>query len=126
MGPELEEVIAFVREFSGWHRKEINKHTRLENDLDITGDDGVELLEEAEKVFAVSFDTAEEDFRTLFSLQENEYLFSSEGFDLLGISYFCRWLRGDPHPVVRDLTIGQLHKVLVKLRSKQCPDAAAE
>lgn len=119
MDPRLEDVIAFVREFSGWHSKAIDESTLLENDLHITGDDGVELLEEAEAVFAVSFATQEDDFRALFSLQDNEYLFTSEGLDLLGIGYFCRWLRGIPHPVVRDLSVGQLHRVLVKLRGRK-------
>lgn len=124
MSPSVEEVIAFVREFSGCTRKAIDESTLLEDDLGICGDDGVELLEEAEKFFAVRFATDEEDFRSLFSLKENEYLFTSEGLDLLGICYFFRWLRGEPEPVVRDLSIGQLHQVLVKVRSKQegsCP-----
>lgn len=113
-----------MREFSGCTRKAIDESTLLEEDLGICGDDGVELLEEAEKFFAVRFATDEEDFRSLFSLKENEYLFTSEGLDLLGICYFFRWLRGEPEPVVRDLSIGQLHQVLVKVRSKQegsCP-----
>lgn len=124
MSPSVEEVIAFVREFSGCTRKAIDESTLLEDDLGICGDDGVELLEAAEKFFAVRFETDEEDFRSLFSLKENEYLFTSEGLDLLGICYFFRWLRGEPEPVVRDLSIGQLHQVLVKVRSKQegsCP-----
>ncbi|MGJ7470289.1 hypothetical protein [Kosakonia cowanii] len=119
MSPSVEEVIAFVREFSGCTRKAIDESTLLEEDLGICGDDGVELLEEAEKFFAVRFATDEEDFRSLFSLKENEYLFTSEGLDLLGICYFFRWLRGEPEPVVRDLSIGQLHQMLVKVRTKQ-------
>ncbi|MFS2059152.1 hypothetical protein [Kosakonia cowanii] len=124
MSPSVEEVIAFVREFSGCTRKAIDESTLLEDDLGICGDDGVELLEAAEKFFSVRFETDEEDFRSLFSLKENEYLFTSEGLDLLGICYFFRWLRDEPEPVVRDLSIGQLHQVLVKVRSKQegsCP-----
>ncbi|WP_336141537.1 hypothetical protein [Erwinia sp. CGal63] len=68
MDPTLEEVIDFVRDFSGWRNKKIDKYTLLEEDLHITGDDGVELLEEAEKVFGISFETEEENFRSLFSL----------------------------------------------------------
>lgn len=119
MEPSLEEVIAFVRKCSGCRRKAIDENTWLENDLGITGDDGVELLEEAEKVFGVSFATEEEDFRQLFSLQENEYLFHSEGIDFFGIAWLCRKLRGIPAPVIRDLSVGQLHRVLVKLCSKK-------
>ncbi|QNQ18838.1 hypothetical protein HF650_03255 [Kosakonia sp. SMBL-WEM22] len=124
MSPSLEEVIAFVRECSGCKRKAIDENTLLERDLHLAGMDGVDLLNDAETFFAVSFETDEEDFRSLFSLKENEYLFTGEGFELLGISYFFRWLRGEPEPVVRDLSVGQLHQVLVKLRSKQegsCP-----
>ncbi|ALB64682.1 hypothetical protein AFK62_02715 [Cronobacter condimenti 1330] len=116
MGPSLTEVIAFIREFSGCRREAIDENTRLEKDLHITGDDGVELLEEAEKVFCVSFETPDEDFRTLFSLSDNEYLFNSEGLGLIDIGYFWRWLHGRPQPVVCDLSVGKLHQVLVKLR----------
>jgi len=119
MDPTLEEVINFVRDFSGWRNKKIDKYTLLEEDLHITGDDGVELLEEAEKVFGISFETEEENFRSLFSLQDNEYLFNGEGFDFFGIGYFRRWLNGTPHPVVCDLSVGKLHEVLVKLRGKR-------
>jgi len=122
MSPELEEVIAFVRDYTGWKSKVINEATRLENDLGITGMDGVDFLQDAEKFFDVSFETEDENIRTLFDLKENEYLFSSEGFDLLGICYFLEWLRGEPHPVVKDLSVGQLHRALVKLRGKNPRD----
>jgi len=119
MEPSLAEVIAFVREFSGWKRKTIDENTWLEENLHITGDDGVELLEEAEKVFGVSFPTEEDDFRKVFSLKENEYLFDSEGIDFFCIAYLCRRLRGIPSPVIRDLSVGQLHSVLVEARNKK-------
>lgn len=119
MEPSLADVIAFVREFSGCRRENIDENTCLENDLGITGDDGVELLEEAEKVFGVSFFAEEDDFRKAFSLQEIEYLFHSEGIDFLGIVYLCRRLRGIPAPVIRDLSVGQLHSVLVEARNKK-------
>ena len=119
MEPSLADVIAFVREFSGCKRENIDENTCLEKDLGITGDDGVELLEEAEKVFGVSFFAEEDDFRKAFSLQENEYLFHSEGFDFFGIVYICRRIRGIPTPVIRDLSVGQLHSVLVEARNKK-------
>lgn len=119
MEPSMADVIAFVREFAGCKRETINENTWLEKDLGITGDDGVELLEEAEKIFDVSFSTEEEDFRKTFSLKENEYLFHSEGIDFLGIVYLCRRLRGIPAPVIRDLSVGQLHRVLVEARNKK-------
>ncbi|MDE8556371.1 hypothetical protein [Pantoea vagans] len=119
MEPSLADVIAFVRKFSGCRRENIDENTCLEKDLGITGDDGVELLEEAEKVFGVSFFAEEDEFRKAFSLQENEYLFHSEGIDFLGIVYLCRRLRGIPAPVIRDLSVGQLHSVLVEARNKK-------
>ncbi|KGD83164.1 hypothetical protein G5574_16340 [Pantoea stewartii] len=122
MSPELEEVIAFVRDYAGWKSKVVNENTLLERDLHLAGMDGVDFLEAAETFFAVSFDIEDDDFRTLFDLKENEYLFSSEGLDLLGIGYFFEWLRGKPHSVVKDLSVGQLHQVLVKLRSKNSRD----
>lgn len=55
--PTLQQVIDFVREISGDVKSVISEETRLEADLGIAGDDGVELLEEAEKRFGVSFVT---------------------------------------------------------------------
>lgn len=55
MEPTLQQVIDFVREFSGDVKSVITEHTRLEADLGITGDAGIALLEEAEKRFGVLF-----------------------------------------------------------------------
>lgn len=85
MEPSMADVIAFVRDFAGCRREIIDENTWLEKDLGITGDDGVELLEEAEKVFGVSFSAEEGGFRKAFSLKENEYLFHSEGIDFLAL-----------------------------------------
>lgn len=112
MKPTLEEVIEFVREFSGDHKSVITEHTRLDADLGITGDDGVELLEDAEKKFGVSFVTEKRSFQETFGLGDNEYLFNSEGLDLLGIGRLVSWLRKEPRPVVRDLSVGELWRVL--------------
>lgn len=119
MEPPLADVIAFIREFSGCRREAIDENSWLEQDLGITGDDGVELLEEAEKVFGVSFSAEQDGFREAFSLKENEYLFHSEGIDFLGIVYLCRRLRGIPAPVVCDLSVGQLHNALVEARNRK-------
>ncbi|HAU5564083.1 TPA: hypothetical protein JD264_09775 [Serratia fonticola] len=70
MKPGLEEVIEFVREFSGDHKSVITEHTRLGADLGITGDDGVELLEEAEKRFEVSCVTEERSFQEICKIGE--------------------------------------------------------
>ena len=112
--PSLDEVIQFVRTFSGERRMALHAETRLEEDMGITGDDGAELLEEAENTFGVALHTEEDGFRALFELRENEYLFSSEGLDLLGLGRLCRWIRDIPEPVITDLTIGRLHQILVK------------
>ncbi|WP_052127540.1 DUF1493 family protein [Enterobacter cancerogenus] len=70
MKPTLEEVIEFVHEFSGDHKSVITEHTLLDADLGITGDDGVELLEDAEKKFGVSFVTEERSFQKIFEIGE--------------------------------------------------------
>ncbi|MCV3297534.1 hypothetical protein [Pantoea ananatis] len=68
MSPELGEVIAFVRDYAGWKSKVVNEKTLLERDLHLAGMDGVDFLAAAETFFAVSFDTEDDDFRTLFDL----------------------------------------------------------
>ncbi|MFZ4833610.1 hypothetical protein [Rouxiella sp. Mn2063] len=113
MIPSLVQVIEFVRDFSSHRRTPINEDTYLEADLGITGDDGSELLEEIAQAFGVILCTEEDGYRTTFGLQENEYLFQSEGFDLFCINRFIDWLRGVPRPIIRDLSIGQLHRALV-------------
>ncbi|MGK3115659.1 acyl carrier protein [Candidatus Pantoea formicae] len=111
--PTFQQVIDFVREFSGDVKSVITEHTRLEADLGITGDDGVELLEEVEKQFGVSFVTEERSFKETFGLGENEYLFNAEGGDWLGVRRLIGWIRKEPRCVVRDLTVGELWQVLV-------------
>lgn len=39
-------------------------------------------------------------------------MFGSEGFDLIGVGALFGWLRGEPRPSIRDLTIAELHDVL--------------
>ena len=116
--PSLDEVIALVRRVSGDHKTPIGAETLLEEDLHIAGDDGVELLEAAEQAFGVDFTSDGVDFRELFGLKENEYLFTAEGLDLLGLSRLCRWLRNEPEPIVTDLSVGKLHRVLVTCRAQ--------
>ncbi|WP_052696611.1 DUF1493 family protein [Pantoea sp. BL1] len=70
MKPTLEEVIEFVREFSGDHKSMMTEHTLLDADLGITGDEGAELLEEAEKRFGVSCVTEERSFQETFGIGE--------------------------------------------------------
>lgn len=119
MTPTLHDIIGFVRKFTGEYRAPIDENTWLEADLGISGDDGVEFLEEIAQVFGVVLHTEEEGYRLTFDLQENEYIFTSEGVDLLGISGLINWLRGIPRPVIRDLRVGCLFKALVEAHQKQ-------
>lgn len=119
MEPTLEQIIEIIQDNFGPYRKTIDGTSRVEEDLHICGDDGVELLEACEKAFSISFDTEDNSFRNRFSLAENEYLFTSEGFDLFCIGRFIDWLRGMPKPVIRDVTVGKLHRVIVEAVREQ-------
>ncbi len=92
----------------------VRSETRLESDLGVTGDDGEELLKAVAKEFGVALANPDDGYRTTFSLSPNEYLFSSEGFDLLGIGSLIGRIGGTPNHIVRDLTIGQLHTAIVR------------
>ncbi len=119
MEPTLEQIIEIIQDNFGPYRKTIDGTSRVEEDLHICGDDGVELLEACEQAFSISFDTEDNSFRNRFSLAENEYLFTSEGFDLFCIGRFVDWLRGIPKPVIRDVTVGKLHRVIVEAVREQ-------
>ncbi len=114
--PSFDEVAAFVSDFAGIPRSSsIEPETRLEQDLGITGDDGDALLKEASKRFSVDLASREAGYRASFGLAPNEYLFSSEGVDLLGITVLLRLLSGEPKPIVLDLTVGRLHEVICRM-----------
>jgi hypothetical protein len=53
--------------------------TLLDRDLGITGDDGIELLEELQERFGVSFAGADGTLGETFGLEKGEFLFESEG-----------------------------------------------
>lgn len=118
--PTFKEVVNFVRSFAALNEKiVILSETKLESDLGITGLDGNDLLSEAESYFSVSFPSDEERFRQLFELNENEYLFGSEGLDIHGIGKLMNWIKAEPEPVVTDLSVGKFHQVLIKLVQTQ-------
>src|SRR5687768_8905160 len=118
--PSFDEVAEFVKEFAGVAKsRSIQPHTRLELDLGVTGDDGDDLLEEPSKRFGVELATPEGGYGPHFGLGPNEYLFHSEGVDLLGITILLRWLTGEPKPIVVDLTVGKLHDVIARVRAAQ-------
>jgi hypothetical protein len=113
--PSLLDVANFVRAWTGMDKEfVVSSETRLEADLGVTGDDGEELLQAVAKEFCVALAHPDDGYRTTFSLSANEYLFASEGFDLLGIGSLIGRIRGIPHHVVRDLTVGQLHTAIVR------------
>jgi hypothetical protein len=112
--PSLLDVANFVRAWTGMSKKfVVRSETRLEADLGVTGDDGEELLKAIAKEFSVALANPDDGYRTTFSLSPNEYLFSSEGFDLLGIGSLIGQ-GGTPNYFVRDLTVGQLHTAIVR------------
>jgi hypothetical protein len=76
--------------------------------------DGDALIEDCEEAFGVTLVTEEDGYEKTFSLAENEFLFSTEGIDYFGICRLVRRLLGIPEPVIRNLTVGELHAVLVK------------
>ncbi len=72
------------------------------------------MLEAAAKRFNVEF-SAES-----FGLAAHEYLFDSEGIDVLGV--FWRMLRRKPEPEVRSFTVGDLHQAISsELKRKSNP-----
>ncbi|CAM8405675.1 MULTISPECIES: hypothetical protein [Enterobacter] len=119
MCPTLSQAIEVVRQSSGHHRKRIDENTLIEADLDICDMDGDALIEDCEAAFGVTLVTEEDGYEKTFSLAENEFLFSTEGIDYFGICRLIRRLRGIPEPVIRDLTVGELHAVLVKAVKEQ-------
>lgn len=115
---ELSEVIAFVREYTGVSaRRPIGPDIRLEADLDVTGDDGDELLRHAAERFQVDLASRTDGIARALGLGPNEYFFGPEGFDPLGFAELLRRLRGKPRPSYRDLTVGELHLAIQRAPS---------
>ncbi|HFK5629336.1 hypothetical protein PVM11_02935 [Enterobacter roggenkampii] len=119
MLPTLSQVIEVVRQSSGHYHKHIDANTLIEADLDICGMDGEALIEDCEAAFGVTLVTEEDGYEKTFSLADNELLFSTEGIDYFGICRLIRRIRGIPEPVIRDLTVGELHAVLIKAVKEQ-------
>jgi hypothetical protein len=112
----LDDLIAVIGESQGISQKKlITEHTALEHDLGITGDDGIELLEDIEKQFSLSFACQDGTIRDVFGLKDGQYLFHSEGgtpFDLL-LSLF-----GVDTEKVKPITVGQLYEAAVKAKNR--------
>jgi acyl carrier protein len=91
-------------------KQAISPSTQFESDLGVTGDDGIELLEAVERHFDINFPTGE-DFRKLFNLAPNEFLFHGEGFDGFNL---LSWLfsKQNHSYTVRKFTVGELYDVV--------------
>jgi hypothetical protein len=110
--PTFNDVADFV---CTWGRipvkRQISSETQFERDLGITGDDGSELLEAAQKKFGVDLAPNESGYRKIFGLGPNEYLFNSEGFGPVAglITLFTA-------PSARAFTVGELFTAIQKAK----------
>ncbi|WP_392564119.1 hypothetical protein RHO13_00200 [Orbus wheelerorum] len=131
--PLIDEVIQAIIDFwgEGLIHIIITPDTLLEEDLGISGDDGIELLEVIEQTFNVDFnypDDGEDNFRHNFDLDENEYLFTGEGWssgclfanllDLLRLSNIPTIKKNffPVQPIITDLSVRKLHSVICKIK----------
>src|SRR5262249_1359744 len=106
--PSFDEFAAFVRDFAGLSSKtSILRCTRFENDLGVTGDDGLELLLKTEERFDVQLSSEAHGFRQTFGLAPNEYLFNGEGFNPLNL--FRR-----SSAIIREFTVGELYDAVCR------------
>jgi hypothetical protein len=114
--PAFAETAQLVRRFAG-HGSHvvIAADTRLEHDLGITGADGAALLEEVSRHFNVAL-AGPDGYRSTFGLGPNEYLFHSEGLDLLGLGVLIDRVLRRPRSTVRDLKVGDLHEAVCRVR----------
>jgi hypothetical protein len=114
----FDEFAEWLREYwSVAARKAIVPETQFERDLGLTGDDGTDLIEAAEKRFEVRLGNEETGLRDTFDLQPNEYLFNSEGWGPSPaeiISLFS----GSPSNTVRSFTVGELFEVVRRTKAK--------
>ena len=102
--PTFDDVADFVREWAHVAaQRQIELETQFERDLGITGDDGSELLDAAQKRFGVNLT------RETLGLGPGEYLFNSEGFGL-GAAFVTLFT----NPCVRDFEVGELYQAMVK------------
>ncbi len=104
--PSFEEFAEVVRSYAGLKRdRHIGPETLLERDLNLTADDGTELLEDLELHYGIEL-TADS-----FDLKENECLFSSANPEVFPV---VQTLFGSSRTEVRPLTVGQLCRAVLK------------
>jgi hypothetical protein len=95
------QFVSFIREFAGVSpKKVITRFTRFEKDLGITGDDGCNLLRKTEQQFGIQLSCEIHGYKQTFKLKPNEYLFHTEGFDILG--FFHKYS-------IREFMVGELY-----------------
>lgn len=115
--PTIHDIERFVRTFAGLGAgQSVTPQTRLDADLGITGEDGDDLLRAVAEHFGAKLADPIHGYRETFSLEQNEYLFHAEGFDLLGVLHLLRSVLNWPTPKVRDLTVGELHDAIIRTR----------
>jgi hypothetical protein len=111
-------VSDFVRDWARIpSKKQITPETEFERDLGITGDDGGELLEAAQKQFKMNLTDGENGYRTIFKLDLNEYLFNSEEFSIGPGDTDMITLFTNTNPSVRAFTVGELYEAIQKAPS---------
>jgi hypothetical protein len=116
MQPSFEQVIEFIREWTQTpHRKLIKRETRLEDDLGVTGDDGIDLLKAIEHKFDMHFEAKDYSFREAFNLGPNEYLFHSEGYPAIFGNKEFTTIFGPGPGMVRSPTVGELYEAIQKV-----------
>jgi len=92
----------------------VTSYALIEKDLRITGDDGADLLLDIEKRFNISFTGEDGTIREAFGIQDNEYLFHSEGCN--SFSFLGKWF-GKEETII-PLTVGQLYNVITSISNK--------
>ena len=94
-----------IAEFCQADIQKITSNTLVEDDLGITGDDGDDLLLTLQDEFGILFGDENGSIRKAFGLQDDQYLFHSEGFK----TFFSK------EENVFPLTVEQLYNVVIKL-----------
>ena len=91
-----------IQEYWG-NKAKITPETKLEKDLGITGDDGIEFLEKFLAHFKIDYDEN----------REWQLHFDDEGFGLINFVAIYNWIIGKKdHRIYYDLTIEHLVKVI--------------
>ena len=95
----------FIRSQCGiQQKKSITLESKFEDDLGVTGDDGLDLLKATEKHFNVNLSDSEQGYSRTFDLAPNELLFQGEGL----FNY---------HGSVREFTVGELYRAVRKAQN---------